>query len=270
MAASLADWQRRFFSALREPSAVPESLGLAPGHRTSAETGLRIYRNAYQARLVEALESDHPQLGTYLGDELWHALCAGYVAAHPSQVRSLRHFGESLPDHLARAPAFAALPQCAELARWERRLLDTFDAPDGPRADFSELLSLGDSAWPTLRLRFHPSVQPFAAGYNSVEIWQALKDGTAPPAAVARRSHWLLWRDPTLVTRYRSLDGEEADAVAHFLAGGDFAGLCERLLATRAAPDVPATALAFLRQWSADGWIGRWVADDLAPAVAEK
>ncbi|MEA3274052.1 MAG: DNA-binding domain-containing protein [Pseudomonadota bacterium] len=148
------------------------------------ETRLNIYGNAYRVRLKETLETDHEMLGLYLGDALWDQMADGYIDAHPSHYRSLRQFGDALPEWLRHNPPFVDHPQIAELADFERRLLVSFDAADAARADSGELAALPPVQWPGLRLRFHPSVQPFRADWNSVEIWQALKAGATPPDVI--------------------------------------------------------------------------------------
>lgn len=239
---------------------------LAPGSRGAADVGLSIYCNAYASRLREALASDHPTLAVYLGDALWERLCEGYLHAYPSTVRTLRNFGDSLPAYLRSQTPFSATPQIAELAELERRLLDCFDAADAELASWSELLSTPETHWPGLRLRFHPSVRQHRAAWNSVELWKALKAGQEPPIAVRAAASWLLWRDPERVTRFRSLDADESVALAHGLAGGDFAGLCECLSRSQPVDQVPAAALALLNRWCEQGMIGRW---DVAAGALE-
>lgn len=259
MSPPLADLQRAFLATMRGTDAGAVLPNLAPGRHASPDLGLAIYRNAYSSRLREALENDHPALGTYLGDALWASLCEGYIAANPSKVRSLRNFGASLPGYLRTVQPYSTSPQIAELAEWERRLLDCFDAADADRAEWSTLLSTPEAMWPSLRLRFHPSVQLHQVAWNSVEIWRALKDGQTPPSAdLASSAHWLLWRDSESVTRFRSLGEDETAALAHFLGGGDFSGLCEQLLRWQSEDLVPATALEMLNRWCAEGLIGRW------------
>jgi hypothetical protein len=141
------------------------------------------------------------------------------------------------------------------LAAFERRLLDGFDAADAERASWDEVVALAPENWPGLRVRFHPSVQPWQARFNSVEIWRALKGDQAPPAAARIDSDWALWRDEQRITRFRSLEAIGRFALAHFLAGGDFAGLCERLAEWLDTDAIPATAIALLQRWSGEGWI---------------
>ena len=260
MSLELAELQKTFFAAMRGVAEQTDHLmpALALGRNATPAIGLAIYQNAYSARLREALENDHPQLGNYLGDELWQQLCAGYIAAHPSKVSSLRYFGASLPGYMAEVEPFSNSPQTAELAQFERQLLDCFDAADAPLATWQCLLAKPLELWPSLCPQFQPSVQLLSANWNSVEIWRALKVEQVPPEAAATGAHWLLWRDDELITRFRSLEPDEANAYAHFRAGGDFAGLCDQLQDRHEAHAVPAIALRLLQRWCLEGWVTAW------------
>lgn len=255
---ALARLQQRFMQRLLD---VPDDAldeEIATG-RMSREVGLRIYTHAYRARLREALDNDHPVLGLYLGDDLWHQLCAGYITAHPSRHRSLRDFGVDLPAWLAQAEPFATHPLIAELATFERLLLDSFDAADADLTDWPALLAIPGLDWPGLTMRFHPSLRRFPVACNSVESWRALKEGGTPPTpGPAAHPEWVLWRDDDRVSRFRSLDASERAALAHCQSQGDFAGLCEVLLEWHAPDAVPAVALGHLQTWCGEGWISRW------------
>ena len=222
-----------------------------------SDIGLSIYANAYGSRLREALEADHPALARYLGDELWAAFCNGYIEAHPSQVRSLRHFGVKVPTWLAQHQPFSNHPVVAELASFERELANAFDAADAERIDWPVMQSLDASVWPGLRLHFHPSVRLLPTLTNAVEIWRTLKDEQPPPeaglpAAPAR----LLWRDLERISRFRPVEKSELAALhCIFSDQQDFASMCERLAEHSAVEDVPIMAIGFLRQWFDEGII---------------
>ena len=252
---ALDSLEQRFLAQVRGGESFPVDW-CAPGIVDSA-VGLAIYANAYRARLGDALLGDHPALSTYLGDELWSQTCRGYIDAYPSRVRSLRRFGTSLPDWLGAHPPFSEHPVLSELARWERILLDVFDAADAARVDWSVMQALETTSWPGLHLQFHPSLRRYRAERNTVAIWRALKDGGEPPdVTVTGPTAWLLWRDDDRITRFRPVDAVEELALD--ICGSDagaFSILCERLSQDRPAAEVPALAIALLRRWFDEGLI---------------
>jgi len=259
MNASLESLQRQFLGHLRGKRNGAIFSDISHG-RMPANVGLRIYTHAYGARLREALEHDHPVLGLYLGDVLWEKMCYGYLLTHPSHHRSLRDFGAELPAYLGQARAFRWHPEVAELALFERLLLDSFDAADAERADWNRLLELPESAWTSLRLRLHPSLKLPLTVHNSVEIWRAIKNGQTPPPVSAADTNWALWRDTDRVSRFRSLDAAEHAAISHCVLGGNFVGMCDLLLNWNPAEEVPRIALGYLNTWCAEGWISHWLA----------
>lgn len=222
-----------------------------------SDVGIAIYANAYRSRLRDALESDHPVLSRYLGDSLWTSFCAGFIEAHPSRVRSLRHFGQQIPGWLAVNEPFSAHPLIFELAAFERLLLDAFDAADASRLEWSAIQKLETDAWPRLRLQFHPSTRLLETRWNTVEVWRALKSEQDPPEAEASATPaQLLWRDEERITRFRPVEPNELIALqAGFVEAGDFALLCERLAQNNPAEQVPSLAINCLRRWFDEGII---------------
>lgn len=252
---ALGELERHFLDHVRGGNAFPRDWcgqGIV-----DSDVGLAIYANAYQARLNEALESDHPILSTYLGDSLWSDFCARYVHDHPSRVRSLRDFGQQTPAWLAGNEPFSAHPLIAELAAFERLLLDAFDAADASRLQWSDIQQRVPDTWPGLRLQFHPSVRLLETRCNTVEVWRALKDGRDPPAAAesASPAH-LIWRDEERISRFRPVDSNELAALkVCYSEAGDFASLCARLAKENPADKVPALAIDCLRRWVEEGAI---------------
>ena len=164
----LRDLQHRFMSFLQSQTGGVTAFVI--GDETlDVATRLEIYRNAYASRLKKSIETDHPVLGSYLGDDLFERMASGYIAQCPSEVTSLRDYGNCLSDYLATTEPFSDTPILAEIARFERQLLFAFDAADAVCAGVEDLQSIAPEDWPGMRLEFHPSVCIFAAHWNSVE-----------------------------------------------------------------------------------------------------
>jgi hypothetical protein len=220
----------------------------------SAATRADIYRNGYRLRLRDAINTDHDVLGYYLGDELFDRMVDGYIDRYPSHATTLRLYAEHLPEFLRENPPFCEHPVLAELAAFERMLLFAFDAPDAGRESADILLELPAERWPSMRFRFHPSMQFFPARWNSVEIWQTLKADQAPPVAASQPPRqWLLWRNRERITEFRPLENYEFELLQAALAGNDLAALCERLLQWYAPERVSPEALGLLRTWLSQG-----------------
>jgi hypothetical protein len=251
----LADLQTRFVDFLSGKSGLITG-SVADQGSIDTETRLNIYRNAYQIRLRQVLETDHEMLGIYLGDDLFEKMANGYIKTHPSNFTSLRHFGERLPEYLKQAEPFNEHPIISELALFERRLLDVFDAADAERAPLSALKEIPPDDWPRMQLRFHPSTQLFTAGWNSIESWKALKAGQDPPAAQLQgHAHWLLWRGDDLLSEFRPVDKDEFSLLSLAIEGNSFAALCESLLSRHDEDRIGAISLNYLSRWFEQGII---------------
>lgn len=217
---------------------------------------LSIYAEAYRLRLHDALATDFPALHTLAGDALFAEIGRAYLAVHPSQHFSLRYFGERLSAFLACHSPYRESPVLSEMATLEWALSLAFDAADLPSLDVATLGALPQDAWPTLRLRFHPSVQRRDFYWNVPALWSAIDADSAPqtPAKLADPVAWLIWRQD-LQNFFRPLSPAEARALDMMREGSDFAGLCEALCEYLDTEQVGLSAAQFLKAWVAAGLI---------------
>ncbi|MGH8509535.1 MAG: DNA-binding domain-containing protein [Gammaproteobacteria bacterium] len=237
----------------RKPGAQAEVLG-SPS--VSAETRLEIYANAYRVRLQEALATDFPALRTMVGPVRFACLAAAYTDAHPSGHFSIRYFGQHLHAFLASFEDFRNEPWLSELAAFEWRLGEAFDAAHAPPLTAESLAGLAPAAWPNIRLAPHPSVRRLDFAWNVTEIWQAIDRDETPgtPLAYPQPLGWLVWRQE-LKTFFRSLEREEAWALDAVLNGTRFSDLCEGLCRWLPEHEVAQRAARFLRRWINDGLV---------------
>lgn len=224
--------------------------------KSSAATRLSVYAEAYHLRLRDALATDFPALHTLAGDALFEQLGRAYLAAHPSQHFSIRYFGERLSAFLAFNSPYREMPVLSEMATLEWALGLAFDAADMPSLDVATLSALPSSAWPTLRLRFHPSMQRRDFHWNVPALWSAIDAHSAPqaPEISPELTPWLIWRQE-LQNYFRSLNALEAQSLDQMREGADFATLCEALCEQIDPEQVGLTAARFMKSWIAAGLV---------------
>ena len=253
---TLADIQRSFASYLQGGAAADVAEHVINDERLGTALRLEIYKSAYRIRLTKCIEGDHPVLCAYLGDELFELLAVGYISNCPSSHPSLRYFCERLPDYLRESAPFSHTPILAEIAAFERTLMSAFDAPDSPVAGKECLHAFPPADWPNLRVAFHPSVRLFATRWNTIESWQALKQGSAPPVAVQKEvQHWLVWRGRDRLTEFRSLAPAGLWFHDALQSGGTLAMACEAMLEILPEDEISETTVNYLTGWLDSGLI---------------
>ncbi len=111
---------------------------------------LRVYGNAYFARLVECLENEYPSLVHAVGQEAFDGFAFEFLNHYPSTSYTLNQLGAKFPQYLTetrpeREEGNDGEPDWADwmidLARLERAYSEVFD---GPGVEKQELLKLDD------------------------------------------------------------------------------------------------------------------------------
>ncbi|TAK92035.1 MAG: DUF2063 domain-containing protein [Burkholderiaceae bacterium] len=225
---------------------------------------LHIYRQAYRARLCEALQSNYPILYRLLGDELFEQLAQNYIAEHPSRQSSIRWFGHQLADFLQQRPDphsdLLSHPALCDLARMEWAIGGSFDAANAPFLTIDALLVLPAEAWAALRCQPQAAVQLVPLEWEVEATWKALNIETEEteeqtPEPTQRAHTLLVWRAGKngLETLWRSLEADEAVYLKAFLSGISFAQLCELIADQNSTAQAAQTAASLLHRWVQDG-----------------
>lgn len=250
---ALRELQREFQAyVLGDASSPPASVD---GHgAVSATDRLNVYAHAIRLRFLEVLGEDYPGLHTLAGDDEFRDLGLAYVAAHPSHDPSIRWFGRHLSEFLRAAAPWRDHPVLAEMARFEWTKGELLDAADSPVIGIEDIAAIPPDQWAGIRPRPKPAVRRLALEWNVPSLWKAIDGGDAPPppARTTPAVDWLLWRQE-IVVRWRSIEPDEAWALARCEAGENFGsiciGLCERVGEDSAA----FRAATYLKQWASDG-----------------
>jgi hypothetical protein len=238
---------------LGEDSRVTSAIVDAPP--LAAKDRLAIYRNAYQVRLIDALQDTYPVLHGLLGDDMFMALGEAYVAAHPSVFRSIRWYGRELAEFMTHFPPCDE-PILSEVAQLDWTLAEVFDAQDAESLRRADLAAVAPSAWGDLRFTFHPSLRRLTFRWNTAAVWKAMSADETPPRPVLNEAAvpWLLWRQ-NLQNYFRSMTDVESAALDSALRGRSFAMICEDLSALLSVDEIPAAAATLLGNWADSGII---------------
>jgi len=217
---------------------------------------LAIYANAYCMRLVETLQKDFPAILYLLGDDAFTQAAVAYIKEHPSQHPSLRFFGQYFSEFLHQDTNYRAMPYLSELAQLEWLLVEAFNAKDVSLIQESDVANVPPEAWSTLVLDFQASVHCFQYRWNIIPIWKAEQDEQIPPQPEELDSEeiCLVWRQ-NYMTRYRTLEPDEALVLGSMLEGADFSDMCASLSTIVAADEVALKAAGLLKFWVNAGLI---------------
>lgn len=215
--------------------------------------GVKVYAEAYLARLHDALLADFPATDLALGHARFHTLANAYARTHPSTSPTLRDHGRRFPMFLRGEPD--ASGWVAELAALEWARVEAFDAADAEPLAAAALASLAPEKWPSLTFAPHPSLHLVESRHHVDRAWKQADGGSPPeppdPAGGALR----VWREGTTVY-HAWMDPPEAAALRALLAGRTFADAAAALASASSSPDPTAAArtlAAHLRDWLTDG-----------------
>ncbi len=239
---------------LNLPSGIARQV--SKGGRIDVDHRLHIYHNAYRARLLENLQDAYEKTWAYLGDETFESSALAYIEEHPPNHRNLRWHGATFPQWLAEQ--FPQDQDIAELAHIDWQLRKAFDGLNAMPLQPADLAGLAAEDWATVGFEFVPTLFMMPMRFNSVNIWHALDQEQAPPAAepVATPTWLLIWRKGWQ-PHFRTLQAAEHAALQQLQAGASFAQVCTDLGEQFSDEEAASVAAEGLRTWLQDELIAR-------------
>ncbi|ATJ83909.1 putative DNA-binding domain-containing protein [Halomonas beimenensis] len=183
---TLADWQRRFIAAMRDPATGTEAdLG--------QPDGLAVYRNNIRQSLIEALATAFPHTRALLGEHYFAAAAGDYARGHPPADPRLMHYGAGFADFLDGLPPLADYRYVSDVCRLERARLDVSHAAEAPALEASRLAEHPDPEGLVLAPR--PATRLVSCRHDVANLWRRLEDGGDPvPPGEAGDWPWLVVR----------------------------------------------------------------------------
>ncbi len=218
--------------------------------------GLGVYRYAWRARMIATLRDNYPVLHRVLGDDGFEAVTDAYLAAHPSSFRSIRWFGDRLPEFLRARSETLPHPAIPDLARMEWAICLAFDGPDAAALTADALAALSAEEWPYLRFALHPTLVVLDLEWAVAPVWRELSEAEDPNQPVSPPEPLVhsirIWRHGLQPT-WHSVAPLEAALLRAIAAGEHFGALCAITADAVGEEAAAATVLGYVHQWLNDG-----------------
>lgn len=217
--------------------------------------GMAVYRNAYRARLSDALATSFERTKRWVGDDAFASASAHYIIVSPPSRWSLDDYGHQFPEILAEL--FAQNPEVGELAWLEWHMQRAFAAPDQAVLDLAGLTLAADQGFD---FENAPSalVGSFATRIVTtacITLWQDLaSDESAPlePPMLDNAAALIVWR-AEFAPHFRLLDPIETRALEAAAKGHSFAKICALLVDLVGQDEAAVLAGGYLGQWVTAG-----------------
>jgi hypothetical protein len=222
--------------------------------REHRATLLSVYVDAYRIRLAEFIADDYPCLRQLLGEEDFDALCEAYIVAEPSRFRSARHFSSRLPEFMDTNEAWRSDTRAISLARVERALSDSFDAPDATIMTIEALGAVAPERWPALSFVFDPSLYLLDVAPGVVAALEAANADQPIGPAEGEGARLAVWRCEG-ESVWRALEEDEYIALNEARTGQSFGAICQMVAFQNENDPAPQRLAQFLTSWFSNGLI---------------
>jgi uncharacterized protein (UPF0276 family) len=172
-AATLADTQLVFSSALFDAQQEPRALPLFKGDLQLAKQRFALYRGNLSAAWDKTLAAAYPVLQQLVGEEFFSGLARAYGKEHPSSSGDLNQFGAHFPAFLRSFPHVAQYPYFHDVATLEWALHRAHYAADAEPVTPAAIAQLSPEQLDNTGFVLHPACRLLASEWAVAAIWQA-------------------------------------------------------------------------------------------------
>jgi hypothetical protein len=225
----------------------------------SSSDRLRIYGNAYFARLIECLRTEFPAVLYVLHEETFNSFSLEYLRRQPSRSYTLSALAAGFSQHLADTrparedplhPDYADF--LIDLARLERADVEVFDLPGPEDAEFlsaDNLQSIPEVAWPNVRLIPYPCVRLMSFAFPVHEFASAVRRKTAGVSVPKAAETYLALTRRDYVVRHLSVSAVEYSLLERLLAGESLGQAIAQIFGDH-SDDLAIDLFATFRNWT--------------------
>jgi hypothetical protein len=238
---------------------------ISPSRALTSVERLRVYANAYYARLLECLQSEFPALARFLGEETFSGFVFGYLQAYPPSSYTLGDLGTSFPRYLQETSPRAEdagsnapwTDFVVDLATLERTYSEVFDGPgmEGTKLlTQQELAAIRMEKWPDTKLIPVPCLRLLSLRFPVHEYASAVRQKREPVVPEPRVTHLAVTRR-NFVVRRLELARDEYQLLRALIEHKTVGSAIARTVNTRNADDesFAGRLQEWFRRWAVEG-----------------
>ncbi len=235
---------------------------ICPSQNLTSAERLRIYGNAYFARLMECLRESFPALDYALGEELFDEFSLGYLQRYPSQSYSLCDLGDQFAQHLQETRPDAQKSReghvdwpdfLIDLATLERNIEQVFDGPGSEGnspLELAQIEKFDPEHWPEMILKPVPSLRVLAFRFPVNDYYTAFRQNKNPDMPAPDEQYVALNRREYVVRRLE-IEPLEYEILKKILQGTSIGQVIETVIVSA---DIELPELAN----SLQKWFQKW------------
>jgi hypothetical protein len=221
-----------------------------------------VYRNAYRARIVDAIRDTYPRTERWVGEDAFRRAAIHHAIRRPPNSWTLDAVGEGFSEVLSEL--FSNDPEVAELAWLEWAMHTAFVSADAEPLDSASFASgtagFVENDWASMTLRFLPGTQLQSVEHDIATLWQSLaaRDhdaaSTSPERWTPATRSCVVWRHG-LKPVFMLVDADEGRMLEHMLEGSSYGDACAAFADTVGSDAAVRQAGAMLANWIHQGMI---------------
>lgn len=254
---SLGERQQEFMAQV-----LDDEHPLPAGWTDRHAAGMDIYRNAYRARLVDALRDTYERTAKWAGEDAFRQAAAHHLINRPPNSWTLDDAGDGFPETLREL--FTGDPEVAELGWLEWAMHRAFVAADAVPMVAEDLGKLAatfaEEDWGNMQLTFLPGTDQRLVRHDVGALWRALageEDLAAedrPEVISAQPMHLVVWREGVKPV-FMQVSDAEGRALQMMRNGSTYGAMCAYLVESLGEEEAIAESGAMLGRWLHNGLI---------------
>ncbi|MFW7379612.1 MAG: putative DNA-binding domain-containing protein [Oligoflexus sp.] len=226
---------------------------ISPSDTMDGAERLQIYRDMFEARVIDALIDDYPLLHSLLGCSRFEDLALAYIQEYPSRSFTLENLGDHFPVFMD-SQNLTDRPFGADLARLEFAITQAFHAKDTALLQTDRLQMAEIDQWLDCVLKPVPSLKLLRCQYDVNALYSAYQEDALPeePALPTAETLIMVWKFQDHIWRLE-LDAISFSFLQSLSAGASLGEAIDQILAQEMSPEKVQDVFTSFATWVAEG-----------------